>query len=467
MNKTAVFVSLAGALALAAVVVGLPLARPPADPAHGASPVAPMTGTSDALKMTARLSHPYVSPGASELFATVDITGREVPGEARLPVNLALVIDRSTSMQGHKLRQAREAARHLVGMLDEADRLSIVHYGSDVRSLGSLPATPDNRQRMLHYIEGIREDGGTNISAGLQEGRDQVRAARCERCIERIILLSDGQPTEGLVDNADLLDLARGIRAGGITVSSLGVGTDYNENLMQGLAELGAGAYGFIEDASQIGPIFQKDLQQASTSVARDVALTFTLPPGVRLEEVLGYRVTREGQRVTVRLPDFSSGQTERIVARLTVEGAREGTPADISGVSLAFRDPRQDTSARLETKLAARVTSSTAEVRENQDKDATVYAARALSAKNLERAAEALSEGRKEEAKDYVARNQQLFQQAAEVASPSAVAADMAEQAEVLKEYDNADDHEAVGAAVKRSKSKSLKSFGRMGSTY
>jgi Ca-activated chloride channel homolog len=474
MNKTVAFVSLAGVLALTALVLGLPLAPPPPDDSHGASPVGhrglrPGLGveTSGALKMTGRLSHPYVSPGTSELFATVDITGVEVPGAPRLPVNLALVIDRSTSMRGYKLQQARQAAHHLVGLLGEDDRLAIVHYGSDVRSLGGLPATPANRERMLQYIDGIWDDGGTNISAGLQEGRAQVRASACNDCVERIILLSDGQPTEGLTEDADLSALVKDIRTGGITVSAIGVGTDFNEDLMQGFAELGGGAYGFLEDAGQLGPLFQKDLRQAATSVARDVELSFTLSPEVRLEEVLGYRFKQEGRRVTVRLPNFSSGQTERVVARLTVQGARVGRPVNVTEVSLSFWDLRKNEPMLHGVDLGAQVTPRPEEVLARQDKEATVYATRALSAKNLTLAAEALREGRKQEAKEYVTRNQELFEQAGEVATPSAVAADLAEQQEVLRDYEQADDDETVGAAVKRSKSKSLKSFGRMGSTY
>ncbi|ATB37393.1 hypothetical protein CYFUS_002815 [Cystobacter fuscus] len=477
MNKTAVFVSLAGVLALTALVLGLPPSpfSPPPEDSHGASPVdhhGPINlqsraETSGALKMTARLSHPYIPPGSSELFATVDITGMEVPGARRLPVNLALVIDRSSSMGGYKLQQARQAAHHLVDQLREDDWLAIVHYGSDVRGLGGLPATPGNREQMRRYIDGIWDEGGTNISSGLQEGRAQVRASACTGCVERIILLSDGQPTEGLTEDADLLALVRDIRAGGITVSAIGVGTDFNEDLMQGFAELGSGAYGFLEDAAQLGSLFQKDLRQASTSVARDVVLSFTLPQGVRLEEVLGYRFKQEGRRVTVRLPDFSSGQTERVVARLTVEDAREGNPVHVTEVSLSFRDLRDNEPMLHVVDLGAKVTPRHEEIRARRDKEAIVYATRALSAKNLTLAAEALREGRKEEAKGYVARNQELFEQAGEVATPSAVAADLAEQQELLRDYEQAEDDAAVGAAVKRSKSKSLKSFGRLGSTY
>ncbi|MCY1076433.1 vWA domain-containing protein [Archangium lansingense] len=466
MNKTVAFVSLAAGLALTALVLGLPHLAPP-HPATPVTPPKPATASNGSLTMTSRLSHPYITPGTSDLFVTVDITGVEVPGSKRTPVNLAVVIDRSGSMSGYKLQQAKQAARHLVGLLGPEDRLAIVHYGSDVKSLPSLPASPANRERMLQYIEGIWDDGGTNIGAGLHAGRSHVTAGRGDYSVNRIILLSDGQATEGITDDASLTELVKNIRAEGVTVSSIGVGTDFNEDLMQGFAEYGAGAYGFLEDAGQLASLFQKDLQQASTSVARNVELTFQLPEGVTLGEVLGYRASQAGRTVRVPLPDFSSGQVERVVARLTVVGTSAGSAVDVTGLKLAYADLLKEAGVESTASLSAMVTERREEVLARQDKDATVYATRAMSAKNLKMAAQALRDGRKEEAKGYVMQNQALFEQAGAVASPAAVAADLEEQKAVLQEYEQASDDESVGAAVKRTKSKAMKSFGKLGSTY
>lgn len=462
MNKTAVLVCLTAALALVALVLGLPQWGGPPPPPPPAN-----TSSQGSLTMTSRLSHPYITPGSTDLFVTVDLTGVQVPGARRTPVNLALVIDRSGSMNGYKLEQAKQAARHLVGLLGPEDRLAIVHYGSDIKSLPSLPATPRNREDMVLFIDGILDDGGTNIGAGLHAGQELLAAHRSDYSVNRIILMSDGQPTEGITDDAGLTQLVRSIHAEGTTVSSLGVGTDFNENLMQSFAEYGAGAYGFMEDASQLTQIFQKDLRQATTSVARDVTLTFTLPEGVQLGEVLGYRAHQEGPRVSVTLPDFSSGQTERVVARLTVVGTQPGHAVSVSALGLEYRDLLKNAPVHSEASLSAMVTDQREEVTARQDKDATVYAARAQSAKNMERAAQALRDGHKQEAQDYLKQNQALFEQAAQVASPAAVASDLAEQKAVMDDYAQAADSGAVDTAVKRTKTKAMRSFGKLGSTY
>src|SRR5207302_7004873 len=117
--------------------------------------------------------------------------------------------------------------------------------------------------------------GGTNIGAGLTTARDLMLAQLSEYKVNRMILISDGQPTEGVTDAASITQLAADIRKAGVSVSAIGVGTDFNEDLMQSIAEMGTGAYGYLNDASQLATIFQKDLAQATTTVARNVTLTF------------------------------------------------------------------------------------------------------------------------------------------------------------------------------------------------
>ncbi|MFL5343581.1 MAG: VWA domain-containing protein [Hyalangium sp.] len=479
MNKTFTFLALAGALALVALVLGMPrvVSPPPPPQPHIATPVPvppppptpppPASTSQGSLTMTSRLSHPYITPGSSDVFVTVDITGAQVPGSRRSPVNLALVIDRSGSMNGYKLAQAKQAARQLVGMLQEEDRLAIVHYGSDVKSLPSMAATSANRARMLQYIDGIWDEGGTNISAGLTTGQHQVNTARSQYQVNRIILISDGQPTEGITDEEGLKRVVKNIRAEGVTVSSIGVGTDFNEDLMQAFAEYGAGAYGFLADAGKLASIFQKDLQQATTQVARNVELSFELPEGVTLGEVLGYQAHQAGRTVRVAMPDFSASQTERVVARVTVMGSSVGQAVNVTGLKLTYTDLLKDGTVESTASLSAMVTDHREEVLAKQDKEATVYAARARSAANLQKAAEALKVGRRDEARQLIQQNQAMFDDVASVAGAPAVAADKAEQQAAYEEYEQARGEDAVNTAVKRSKAKALKDFGRLGSTY
>lgn len=473
MNRTSIFLGVAALLALLALAVGMPRVggvpqRIPHDPTVAPITVTPPNGASTGtLRVDARLSHPYVLPGTQDIFVTVDVTGTDLPGQSRRPVNLAVVIDRSGSMSGEKLQQARAAASHLVELLGPADRLSVVHYGSDVKVFPGLAATAENKRRMLDDIEGIWDEGGTNIGAALQAARDELLTQISSYQVNRAILITDGQPTEGLTDERELTSLVKQLRAQGISLSAIGVGTDFNEDLLQQFAELGSGSYGYLSNPTQLATLFQKDLQQASTTIARNVELSFQLPEGAELNEVLGYRFTQAGRAVRVPLPDFSASQLERVVARLTVHAGASGVRQPVTGLELTYNDLLKHAQGEETAQLVAVVTDSRDEVLGRQDKQAAVYVARAQGAANMEKAADALRQGDREHAKKLIEFNQQLFHATEALAGEAAVASDVAAQEEMLDGISNARSEEAISDQVKRTKVQALKSFGRLGSTY
>lgn len=465
MNRTGIFLAAAGVLALVALVAGLPRVG------HTTTTLpqvnVPAAAASGALKMTGRLSHPYVGLGRSDVFLTVDVTAIDIPGAQRAPLNLAVVIDRSGSMSGFKLTQAKQAAKQLVSQLTANDRLSIVHYGSDVKSMAGSYATTENKERMLSYIEGIWDDGGTNIGAGLSTGRDLLLAARSDFKVSRMILISDGQPTEGLTDSNGLNAIVRETRQQGISVSSIGVGTDFNEDLMQGFAVAGSGAYAYLADASQLGTIFSKDLNQAATQVARNVTLTFELPAGVELGEVLGYRAAQSGSTVRISMPDFAAAQLERVVARVVVGATTTGSTIDVAKLRLDYTDLLKNEAITNDASLAAMVTDQAEVVLKNRDKEASVFAARARSAVNTQQAAELLKQGESEKANALLDQNTFYFEEASQVAGPAAVEGDLAEQKSMKADFGNARDEDGRQAAGKAAKRKARIDFGLQGSTY
>jgi Ca-activated chloride channel homolog len=471
MNRTAIFLAAAGVLALLALVVGLPQPRHNVvnpTPVIVTSSPGPTVANDGSIKMSARLSHPYVGTGTSDVFVTIELNGVEVPGATRTPVNLALVIDRSGSMSGFKLQQAKMAARQLVSQLKPTDRLAIVHYGGDVKSMDGVFCTEANKEKLLRYIDNIWDEGGTNIGAGLTTGRDLLMATMSDFRVNRLVLISDGQPTEGIQDSSGLTELTRAIRGSGISVTSIGVGTDFNEDLMQAIAETGGGAYAFLQDASQLSTIFQKDLNQAGTQVAQGASLTFDLPPGMQLREVLGYRLAfNDGSRATIKLPDFSSGQLERVVARVTVSAPSAGQSFDVTSLKLDYMDLLKGNPVSSGARLAAMTTDKADVVWANRDKDATVYAARAQSAQNTQAAADALKAGDRAKAQKLLQDNAFFFEEAAKVAGEGAVAKDVQEQREWNDNFKNANTDEEIQAASKGAKRKARLDFGLQTSTY
>jgi Ca-activated chloride channel family protein len=484
MNRTLVFLASACALGLIALVVKVPgpsaptpppppkleplpgmMPRTPQPPPQP-KPEAPKPGS---LSLTGKLSHPYVVPGTSDVFATLEVSAVDVPGAQRAPVNMALVIDRSGSMAGAKLANAKRAAKELIDRLDERDALAIVHYGSDVKTLPSMRVTDENRERMRRFIERMIDEGGTNIGAGLKVGEQQIARADCQTCIERLVLMSDGQPTEGVTSMGGLTRLVAQMHERGVSVTALGIGYDFNEDLMTQLASIGGGSYAYLKDSTALAGIIQKDLQQAGTLVARDVRLNVRLPAGADLREVLGRRFTRSGDTVTVMLPDFSARQVEKLVVQLAETApANDGAALDVADFSLDYRDVLADRAADSKLKLAAMVTLDHSLADARRDHEAVVVATRAKASVNYQKAAEAVAHGKFEVARRALDDNSALFFEAEKVAGPQAVQSDKADNKNAYGLLQAAPtDAPAQLDAVKSMKVQSQRSAGAGASLY
>jgi len=182
MNRTLMLLTTAGLLALAAAVVGLPrqkdtshtVARPGELPGAGVV-LPPVSARDGVLSLEGKLSGAWLMAGPSEAFAALTVRADTLQKQQRVPVNLALVIDRSGSMRGQKLLDATRAARLLLERLGPEDRLALVHYGTDVSVLPSQLVTAEARARMADFIDAIQDEGATNISGGLEAAASELR----------------------------------------------------------------------------------------------------------------------------------------------------------------------------------------------------------------------------------------------------------------------------------------------------
>jgi Ca-activated chloride channel family protein len=421
--------------------------------------------------LNGKLSHPYVAVGSTDLFATLEIHAVDVPQAQRAPVNLALVIDRSGSMSGIKIAQARKAALRLVDLLTSNDRLAVVHYGSDVRFLAGALGTEENKERMRRYIRAITDEGGTNIAQGLAVGEAQLAAARSAFTVHRLLLLSDGQPTVGVTSEAGLTQIATRLRAAGTTLTALGVGADFNEDLMYRLSVVGGGSYGFIKDAESTVALFEKDLTQAGTMVARNVSLSFQLPPHVDFQEVFGRTASVNGRVVTLSLPDFSARQTEKFIVHLKAHVTLPKDVAlEVSQFRLAYTDLLKSQAETAKVKLSTWVTDDSSVAEHHQDKEVFVWATRAKASQNVEHAARAIAIGQFDDAKRLIETNAQILNEASRVTGEAAFADDLRaneEQKNVAATPPSARSPAKTQESVKSMKVESLRGYGSGASVY
>ncbi|HVG60402.1 MAG TPA: VWA domain-containing protein [Hyalangium sp.] len=464
MNRTTLLLATAGLLALVALALGLPKPPPVTDTTHTlAQPgeqeptlTLPLVTSGDgALTLEGKLSGAYVQAGPSEAFAVLELKARQPKTNHRVPVNVALVIDRSGSMRGQKLDDAKRAAREFVQRMTEVDRLALVHYGTDVTTFPSTLVTEEARARMLAFVDGIEDEGSTNISGGLEAAAQELRPGVSQFRVSRAILLSDGQPTAGLVREEELTRLARQLRAQGIAVSALGVGDDFNENLMQGIADQGGGFSGFL-NSSQLAEVFTRELEQATGTVARAVELKLELPSQVKSAEVMGTQAFREGQTLRVPLYDMAGGQSARLVVKLSLETQPTEQPMELLIAKATYMDVEQDRPAEARVALAARSTEDAVVVRSNLDKDVRVHAVRALGTQQMRAAAEEMKKGNRSAALNFLGNARQLFG-----TSAAALAGDIAELDKTKAAYESAQDEAAQRNEARQLQKKTMKNFG------
>src|SRR5476651_2151008 len=238
----------------------------------------------------------------------------------RTPLNLAVVLDKSGSMTGAKLEKTKQAAMQLVDRLAPDDIFSLVIFSDHAEVL--VPAqNVEDKDSLKEKIEGIEAGGGTALYAGVKMGADQLQEFFSEKRINRVILLSDGLANVGPSSPRQLRRLGSDLSERGISVTTIGVGDDYNEDLMAGLAEASDANYYYVKDTEKLPELFAKELGGLETVTARNVQLVIACADGVEPIDLIGRAEKFEDQKATVNLSQFTTGQDRYLFLRCLVNG--------------------------------------------------------------------------------------------------------------------------------------------------
>jgi Ca-activated chloride channel homolog len=226
-----------------------------------------------------------------------------IQGEAprRPPLNVALVIDCSGSMgQEGKLEAAKAAAIQLVERLRGNDILSVVTFDDNAHLLWPAQKAVAT-ERLKRQIAALAPGSGTNIYEGLKSSYAQAQRYAGREGVSRVILLSDGEVTSGVTDPVEFQRLAAAQVDREIQTTTVGMGVDFNEELMLAIAREGKGNYHFIKDGADTQTVFAKELEELTHVVARAVKLRVRLADGVGLVRVLGAMTLDEAQTRQVK----------------------------------------------------------------------------------------------------------------------------------------------------------------------
>ncbi|MCA9544366.1 MAG: VWA domain-containing protein [Myxococcales bacterium] len=389
------------ALALSLLaLLGTPLLAPPA------------LADGQRVRLDARLGHPALAQGQKHTtWLKVGLTGfaMEAKGE-RTPINVALVLDKSGSMSGEKIMRAKEAARRAVDQLAADDIVSIIAYDSTVRVL--VPATKaSDKEAIRDGIDRITPGGNTALFAGVSKGADELRKFLDKERVNRVVLLSDGLANVGPQSPGELERLGSRLAREGMSVTTLGLGLDYNEDLMVRLARASDGNHVFVERADDLARFFALEFGDVTSVVAQDVVVTIECAEGIRPVRVLGRDADIVGQRVTARIRQIVSEREKFVLLEVEVPPGEVGAKLDVARVQVSYGNLATRTTDTLDARVGAEYVADKAEMERQADKKVMVDAVQLIATEKNRVALTLRDEGRQQEAQQVLQDNALFLQ--------------------------------------------------------
>lgn len=235
------------------------------------------------METSLALDHERTPDGKAHIVrALLKITGRAPEKVEHVPLNLSIVLDRSGSMSGDKLEQAKDAAALLVRRVWPEDVVSVVAYDDNVETVAE-PAPGNAQTDLVERIRSIQVQGCTNLSGGWLRGRELVAGSKQEGAANRVLLLTDGLANVGITEPDQLVGLCRTGLDQGITTTTIGFGEGYDEVLLRRMAEAGGGSTYYIEDPDQAPAIFAEEIEGLLSLTAQNLSVDLRPASAARL----------------------------------------------------------------------------------------------------------------------------------------------------------------------------------------
>jgi Ca-activated chloride channel homolog len=304
----------------------------------------------------------------------------------RSPVNLAVVLDRSGSMRGEKIEKAKEAAVEALKRLTPQDVFSLVIYDHIVETL--IPAQHvKDIDAIASKIKSIEARGSTALFGGVSEGAREVRKHIEDKFVHRVILLSDGLANVGPSSPDELGRLGAALLKEGISVTTVGVGMDYNEDLMTKLSQNSDGNSYFVESGKDLPKIFAAELGDVLSVRAKRVTIVVECPDGVKPTSIIGREGRIIGRKAEISLNQLYGGQEKYALLELEVPAQAPKAALELAQVKVRFDDPIVGKPETVETVARVRFSADKSEVEKSVNASVATAYASTLNALTQERA--------------------------------------------------------------------------------
>lgn len=276
--------------------------------------------TNGSLYFRAEPVNNFLPDKAGNLFYYVHLQGVQktlTDSKEHVPLNLSVVLDRSGSMEGDKLKYTKEALKYIINNIDSRDVISIVLYDTGVETFLE-PTRLEDKEALLRRVDRIATAGSTNLEGGIKRGYELVKSAKKligTEMVNRVLLLSDGLANVGLTDPESLCQITKtNFEEHRISISTFGVGNDYNENLMAKIALQGGGLYYFISDPEKLPSIFNEELKGMSKVIAKNTVLKITFPAELTYERTFNFSSNLKGNTLEISFNDLFADEQKSIL---------------------------------------------------------------------------------------------------------------------------------------------------------
>ncbi len=308
----------AGGLVLVRTPQGAPLRREPAAIGLVATGENSATFAGPGAHGTFALSQTHVLAGGERsFFAELDLhSDAAARARERAPLSIAVVLDTSGSMAGEKMEQAKQAVVRLIRDLRDDDQIAFVRYSTDSELVQPLARAGAVRQELISRVQALVADGGTSIAPALRQGLRALSDAGKGRVL-RVVLASDGLDSTRAQSEAIAAESAER----GVTVSSMGIGLDFDASYMAGVARSGRGNFAFVNDGPALAAFLHRELEEAASTTIENATARLTLPAGVRFVRAVGADAkSLGGGEIELALGSLFAGDERRVVIELAAQ---------------------------------------------------------------------------------------------------------------------------------------------------
>lgn len=351
-------------------------------------------------------------------YLKVSLTGFPQEKVSRSPINLTLIIDRSTSMRGDRIEKAREAAILTINMLNSDDILSVIAYDNNASVV--IPATKvTDKDKLIKLInKHIQPTGMTALFAGVSKGLDEVKKNLHDEYINRIILISDGQANTGPTSISELSELSRKAARAKVAISTIGLGDDYNEDLMTAIANYSDGNHFFVSNSSDLEKAFVKEFKDVMSVVAQDVEITITLKNGSKPVRLLGYEGEISNKKVKVNLNQLYANQEKYVLLEVVPPNGNKNEEKSLADVTVTYNNQLTKKSNNFNKNVSVRYSDSSELVKSSMIEDVIVDVAIQKTAIANDEAVRQIDLGNVQAAQSIVESNIEMLNQQFEMAT-------------------------------------------------